>query len=284
MKPPPYIISPEQKAFFEENGYLVLPTISSDLSKNIVEWTYEVKSLPHRSDAWMHYDEVIPGSKGERTLSRTENFADYHQGFNDLFRGKLVLGILKQLSEEEMVLFKEKINYKAPWAGGYRAHVFGLDVLLVTPPPIDVKHLSLLMAVEPATFENGCLEVVAGSQNPPEPIPLGEDQCISDEWCAKQTWTPVPLETGQLLIFGSYLAHRSADNKSPNGRAAIYVTYNALSEGGDMHEAYYENRRQHWPPTADRAPGQKYEAGARMYAFGSPMLSVDPEKYKDTGL
>ncbi|KAJ8087788.1 hypothetical protein PM082_006625 [Marasmius tenuissimus] len=238
MKPPPYIISPEQKAFFEENGYLVLPTISSDLSKNIVEWTYEVKSLPHRSDAWMHYDEVIPGSKGERTLSRTENFADYHQGFNDLFRGKLVLGILKQLSGEEMVLFKEKINYK----------------------------------------------VVAGSQNPPEPIPLGEDQCISDEWCAKQTWTPVPLETGQLLIFGSYLAHRSADNKSPNGRAAIYVTYNALSEGGDMHEAYYENRRQHWPPTADRAPGQKYEAGARMYAFGSPMLSVDPEKYKDTGL
>ncbi|KAK1234635.1 hypothetical protein PQX77_002160 [Marasmius sp. AFHP31] len=278
-QPPPYIISPEQKAFFEEKGYLVLPAISDDLSKNIVKWTYEVKSLPHRSNAWMHYDEV--DSNGERILSRTENFVDYHQGFNDLFRGKMVLGILKQLnSGEDMVLFKEKINYKAPWAGGYRAHLDSTSYTHVSK----VKHLSFLMAVEPATLENGCLEVVAGSHNPPEPIPIGKDQCISNEWCAKQTWTPVPLETGQLLIFGSYLAHRSADNKSPNGRAAIYVTYNALSEGGDRHEAYYENRRQHWPPTADRVPGQKYEAGARMYAFGSPMLSVDSERYKDTGL
>lgn len=58
----------------------------------------------------MHYEEV--DSKGRRTLCRTENYANFHEGFNQLFRGKEILGILGQLSGEEMVLFKEKINYK----------------------------------------------------------------------------------------------------------------------------------------------------------------------------
>ncbi|KAL0571374.1 hypothetical protein V5O48_010589 [Marasmius crinis-equi] len=256
-------VSADQKDFYEKNGYLVLPATSEDISKNIVNWTYEVKSLPHRSKAWMHYDEV--SSKGETTLSRTENFANYHDGFNNLFRGGVVLDILKQLSGEDMVLFKEKINYKAPWAGGYRAHLDATSYAHVAK----VKHLSILMAVEPATLENGCLEVVAGSHKLPESIPVGEDQCITDDWCEKQTWVPVPLETGQFLVFGSYLAHRSASNQSPNGRAAIYATYNALSEGGDQHDTYYANRRKYWPATADRVPGDKYENGAKMYAQGN---------------
>ncbi|KAG7091126.1 hypothetical protein E1B28_010180 [Marasmius oreades] len=276
-----FTISPQQKVSFERDGFLVLPAVSEEVSKNIVQWTYEVKNLPHRSDAWMHYDEI--SSNGERTLTRTENFADFHQGFNDLFRGKVILDVLKQLGGEEMVLFKEKINYKAPWAGGYRAHLDATSYTHVAK----AKHLSILMAVEPATLENGCLEVVAGSHklaDSPNPIPIGHDYCIEDDWSMKQIWTPVPLETGQFLIFGSYLAHRSAANNSANGRAAIYATYNTLSEGGDMHDEYYANRRQHWPPTADRVPGEKYELGARMFAFGSPMLSVDSSGYREMGL
>lgn len=272
-------ITAQQKESFDRDGFLVLPAVSEEISKNIVQWTYEVKNLPHRPDAWMHYDEI--SSKGERTLTRTENFANFHQGFNELFRGDVILGILKQLSGEEMVLYKEKINYKAPWAGGYRPHLDASAYHHIT------KHLSVLMAVEPATMDNGCLEVVAGSHklvNSPNPIPLGADRCIEENWCSKQTWTPVPLETGQFLIFGSHLAHRSAPNNSANGRAAIYATYNALSDGGDMHEEYYVKRRRLWPATADRLPGEKYEPGARLFGFGSPMLTVDSPAYRDMGL
>ncbi|KAF9268573.1 hypothetical protein L218DRAFT_940468 [Marasmius fiardii PR-910] len=270
-----FFISPQQKESFEKDGFLVLPAVSEGISKDIVEWTYEVKNLPHRSDAWMHYEEI--SSQGFRTLTRTENFANFHQGFNGLFRGKVILDILKQLSGEEMVLFKEKINYKAGSVGRWLSpaynHIAKVKHLSgsVSSPPVhygELIHNLVLMAVEPATLENGCLEVVAGSHkliDSPSPIPVGSDQCIEDDWCSKQTWTPVPLETGQFLIFGSYLAHRSAANNSANGRAAIYATYNALSEGGDKHDEYYVNRRQYWPPTADRAPGEKYVLGAKMY-------------------
>uniref|UniRef100_A0A0W0EU37 Putative PhyH-domain-containing protein n=1 Tax=Moniliophthora roreri TaxID=221103 RepID=A0A0W0EU37_MONRR len=252
-------ISAEQKASFERDGFLILPAISEGISNNIVNWTHEIKNLPHHSNAWMHYEEI--DAKGQRTLCRTENFANYHDGFNKLFRGDEILGILEQLSGEKMVLFKEKINYKAPWAGGFRPHTDSPAYQHVA----NVKHLSILMAAEPATLDNGCLEVVAGSHK--ESVPIGNDNCIETSWCDKQTWTPVPLKTGEFLIFGSYLAHRSGPNNSPNGRAAIYATYNAVSDGGDKHDAYYADRRKNWPPTADRVPGEKYAKGAKVYGY-----------------
>ncbi|KAJ3782384.1 hypothetical protein GGU11DRAFT_744468 [Lentinula aff. detonsa] len=93
---------------------------------------------------------------------------------------------------------------------------------------------------------------------------------------------PVPLESGQSLVFGSYLAHRPALNQSDNGRAAIYTTYNSISDGGDKHEAYYQDRRRLWPPIAERLPGERYDA--KLYGFGTPMLSVVEEGYKNTGV
>ncbi len=50
-------------------------------------------------------------------LCRTENYANSHDGFNSLLRGQKLLGLLKQLSGEDMLLFKEKINYKLAGSG-----------------------------------------------------------------------------------------------------------------------------------------------------------------------
>jgi len=254
----------------------VLPAISETISQNIEKWTNGIKNLPYRPDAWMHYDEV--NSAGEQILSRTENFADYHDGFNALFRGREMSKILEALTGEPMVLFKEKINYKQPWAGGYQAHVDSIAYTHIG----NVKHLSILMAAEPSTLENGCLEVVPGSHK--VTIPIGENRCIKPEWCENQQWIPVPLKSGQFLVFGSYLAHRSGPNKSAQGRAAIYATYNALSDGGDKRDAYYKDRRKLWPPTSERIPGERYEVGAKLYGYASPMLTVVENGYKDIGL
>lgn len=77
-----------------------------------------------------------------------------------------------------------------------------------------------------------------------------------------------------MLIFGSYLAHRSGANNSTSDRKAIYATYNCKREG-DLHDAYYADRAKLWPPTHKRQQGERYEDGAMRYGYGSPMLSVD---------
>lgn len=80
-------------------------------------------------------------SAGNRTLTTTENIADYHDGLCELFCGPEMLSLLRTLAGEEMVLFKEKINYKvdrthlpnraqahithvkSARSGGFKAHV-----------------------------------------------------------------------------------------------------------------------------------------------------------------
>lgn len=76
------------------------------------------------------------------------------------------------------------------------------------------------------------------------------------------------------MIFGSYLAHRSATNSSNTDRKAIYATYNCALEG-DLRKACYEDRKKLWPATHLRKPEEEYEEGSLRYAFGSPMLSIE---------
>jgi hypothetical protein len=81
------------------------------------------------------------------------------------------------------------------------------------------------------------------------------------------------MPAGALLLFGSYLAHRSGPNSSPRPRYALYATYNGSSEG-DNHDAYYAHRRKIWPPTAERVAGVDYTEGALTYGYGSPMTGA----------
>jgi ectoine hydroxylase-related dioxygenase (phytanoyl-CoA dioxygenase family) len=96
-----------------------------------------------------------------------------------------------------------------------------------------------LIAVDSSTPENGCLEVVEGSHK--MDIPISESNTISPEWVERQTWRPVPMKAGEILIFGTSLAHRSEANKSQQARRAVYATYNPAGDG-DLHDAYYKKR------------------------------------------
>ena len=121
-------------------------------------------------------------------------------------------------------------------------------------------------------MSNGGLEVVPGSHK--MDVPINKDNnCIEPEWVAQQTWIPCELQAGEMLVFGSYLAHRSGANRSREDRKAIYATYNCKMEG-DLHEEYYRDRAREWPATHMRKEGEEYAMGAIRYGFGSPMLSV----------
>lgn len=121
-------------------------------------------------------------------------------------------------------------------------------------------------------MSNGGLEVVPGSHK--MDVPINKDNnCIEPEWVAQQTWIPCELQAGEMLVFGSYLAHRSGANRSREDRKAVYATYNC-KRGGDLHEEYYRDQAREWPATHMRKEGEEYAKGATKYGFRSPMLSV----------
>lgn len=259
-----YSLTPEQIDSFNEKGYLIIPYEEHGLFDRdaLQRWTKEVEQWPREKGKWMPYDEI--NSQGERQLMRVECFADYHDEYNSFMRGEDLIDILGQLSGKKMYLFKDKINFKYQNGGGFGAHT---DAPAYTHVG-DITHLTCNVAIDAATPENGCLEVVEGSHK--MEVPLGDDRGVAKDWEQSHQWTPVPLEVGDLLFFGSYLAHRSGPNSTPNSRRALYATYHSSDEGDALRKTYYDHRRVAFPPDHERVPGVDYSEGIRTYAFAAP--------------
>ncbi|EME44303.1 hypothetical protein DOTSEDRAFT_130771 [Dothistroma septosporum NZE10] len=266
------ILTDEQIANFDTQGYLILRSHEHNLtdSTHLRQWTTEVRNLPREHGKWMPYDELT--SSGERQLMRTENFVDYHQGFSSLLHGQGLANILKQATRNDMLLFKDKINYKLPGGNGFAAH---LDA-----PAYDhigqIEHTTANFAVDAATISNGCVEVVPGSHL--MYVQLASGGAIHLEWESSHTWVPVELESGDLLIFGSHLAHRSARNRTSKPRASVYATYHRAVDGEKLREKYYKDRRANFPPDHERVPGKDYGAGVARYAFAAPFTKIEEVK------
>lgn len=256
------------KELYERDGFVVLKhALSPQVKGQVAEWADQVQNWDQSEKGkWMVYYER--DKNGQDVLCRTENILPYHEGFRSLLTEGEVKLITDELLGEESALYKEKINYKLPGGNGFPAHqdapaftTFGQK-----------NHITVNVALDAATIENGCLEVAVGQHNcglfPQNP----EHGGLSDEAEAKLTWTPVPLEPGDVLMFSSWIPHRSKQNTSSRSRRALYVTYNAKQDG-DFRDQYYIDKRNLFPPKAEREPGKDYSEGARLYNLATPITN-----------
>ena len=227
-------LNSERHQNWETDGYLKIPRFFS--TKEIADlqtWVSEISHWKSTSDKWMHHYESTPA--GPR-LSRSENFVPYHTGMEaTVTRGK-VLDVVSELMAEPAVLYKEKINYKYPGGGGYAAHQDAPAYEFVN------YHITCLISVDSATAKSGCLYFSPGRHQEGF-IALDEKGCVAPETASMMEWVAVPTDPGDILLFGSYIPHKSPANRSERPRRIIYLTYNASSQG-DWREQYYADKRQ----------------------------------------
>ena len=136
-------LSPQEKDSFEETGYLIVRDfLTSRETEDLQAWAKEVHDWPtDESSEFMPYAEI--NASGEHVLCRTENYAAFHPGLNSLLRGDKVLGTLRDLAGEDMVLFKEKINYKLAGSGGFAAHIDSVNGLPSSTPRLPLRNSQL---------------------------------------------------------------------------------------------------------------------------------------------
>ena len=216
--------------FFQNHGWVLTELLTPQQTSQLREWVSDVQQWDD-SGSWMNHYEMT--QHGPRKC-RTEYFTPFHSGLQQLLRVGEMNEVAGVLLGEPGVLYKEKINYKLAGGAGWDPHQDAPAY-----PFID-RHISCMIAVDDATPENGCLEVVSGKHH--ELIPTDSKGCIPDDIAATLDWQPVSLRAGQTLWFHSLTPHRSGDNNSPRDRRAIYPTYNALREG-DLREDYYATKR-----------------------------------------
>ena len=219
---------------WENNGYLRLPTFFNENEVSEIQtWVSEISSLPPTVDKWMHHYEST--EEGTR-LSRSENFVPYHTNLKDIVTNGKVIDVVSELMSEPAILYKEKVNYKYPGGGGYAAHQDAPAYEFID------YHITCLISVDDATTENGCLYFAPGRHREGF-IALDDNGCISPNVAKSLNWVSVPTEPGDILLFGSYIPHKSPQNLTNEPRRIIYLTYNAKSQG-DWREKYYADKRE----------------------------------------
>lgn len=229
---------------FRATGWLLTQTLDQDGVAQLRSWIDEVAAWPDDGDGWMHHRELTDdGPK----LCRSENLVPFHAGLRDLLTSGSLLATASALLGQPAVLYKEKINYKLPGGAGYAPHQDAPAY-----PFIDA-HVSCMVAIDDATAENGCLEVVEAKHH--EVLEMDDSGCIHPDLVASFEWRTVEVPAGWTLWFHSRTPHRSGPNASALPRRALYPTYNALAEG-DLRAEYYAAKLARFREAGGRADGK----------------------------
>ncbi len=257
-------LTDQQHRDWRQHGYVVMPGyLRGTRLTELLDWSEQLEAWPETPGKWMKYFEKGPAD--ERLLCRVENFIPYHDGLNELICGARTYDLVSELMDEPAVLFKEKINFKMPGGAGFTPHQ---DAPAFTSFD-QTYHITMLIAVDASTVENGCLEIV-DDHAACEMLPQAADGTIAPEVVERLAWHPLPTSPGDMVLFHSYVPHRSGPNRSKGPRRAYYITYNRKSEG-ERRDDYYRHKRSVFPPDCERQPGVDYSAGAGVYNLGNPI-------------
>jgi hypothetical protein len=235
------VLNEEQRAFYKENGWLLFDDL---LEVSVPELQTEVGEIASWDDSgdWLrHFEMTDFGPK----LARTENFTPHSEPMFQLLRGGAISQVAGELLGEDALLYKEKINYKLAGGAGFSPHQDKPAY-----PFVD-NVLSVMVAVDDATIENGCLYVVSGWHH--ELLKQDERGCLHPDVVQELDWQPAELRAGATLFFHALTPHRSGANVSSRDRRALYPTYNGVSEG-DLRDDYYAAKLEAFedPASGDR--------------------------------
>lgn len=213
-------------------------------------------------DVLRHYERTDGGPR----IARTERLLG-HPALNDAILGGTLPVTASMLLGEPAVLYKEKINYKYPGGAGFAAHQDAAAYKFVD------RHLTAMVAIDEATVDNGCLEVVLGTW---DEFLAADDGRLEPGLEGQLDWQPVPMQPGDVLWFHSYVPHRSGPNRTATPRRALFCTYNA-ARLGDHRDRYYADKAEYFKST---------EAGtARLSTIGGFLgVSPSPTELERAGL
>ena len=165
------------------------------------------------------------------------------------------------IEHEEWCLYKEKLNCKPAGGTGFAPH-FDNPSLQVTG--LCDRFITVMIAIDDMTVENGCLRVVPGNwseENTKElcvdadknhsnnnnadnlnPDGNGRRGAILPELADTLAWENIECKSGDVYIFNGWIPHRSGANTTQSSRRAVFLTYNS-PEDGELREDYYRVMR-----------------------------------------
>jgi ectoine hydroxylase-related dioxygenase (phytanoyl-CoA dioxygenase family) len=193
-------------------------------------------------------------------------------------RCESIVGSMEQLLGGEVYHYHSKMIMKDPLVGGawtwHQDYGYWYQNGVLFP-----WMASAFIAIDPATRENGCLQMIRGSHQLGriDHVLTGEqagaDQQRVEEVLKRLELVYVEMAPGDTVFFHANTLHRSDQNRSPHPRWSMICSYNAA-----RNDPYCESHHPRYTPLVKVPDAKIREYGARRFA-GTEGADVwlDPE-------
>ena len=238
-------LSPEEKARYEEHGYLVREAVFTPAEVALLREGAEAvrrralaaarEGSHYRVDGH-RYAEAVEATiqyehrPGTGELRVVQPFHHLDPRLDRLIEdARLVEPMRGILGSDRIALFTDKLNLKPAREGsGFGWHQ---DSPYWIPEASHLDRLpNVMVALDDADRGNGCLRVIPGSHRrgllPGRRGPGRLDGLFTDPACFDASrQVPVEVPAGSAIFFAAHLVHGSGPNRSPRPRRAVVITY-----------------------------------------------------------
>jgi hypothetical protein len=267
---PPGPLSPDQFAAYERDGYVLVPRMFDD---------EEIGLLLRSAKEDRALDEHSYGKDdGEGGRVRLSLWNHPGEGIYGMFaRCRRVVDACEQILGDEVYHYHSKMIMKDAKVGGawtwHQDYGYWYQNGVLFPDLV-----SVFIAVDPSTRENGCLQVIRGSHRLGriDHIYAGE-QAGADRDRVEHVLERLPLEyvemrPGDALFFHPNLLHRSNRNTSDRPRWSMICCYNARHN-----DPYKEAHHPRYTPLSKVDDRMIREVGIKRFADDpSDVAWLDP--------
>jgi ectoine hydroxylase-related dioxygenase (phytanoyl-CoA dioxygenase family) len=227
----------EQKAFFEDQGYLIVEHVLSDRELSVcreeIDCLHQVAAdLEAKGDpAYGHFQREPYANQANRNdglpvLRKIENTRNFSDVFRKLAAHPKLVQAVHRLVGPDLLLFRSTLMLKPAFHGSVHGLHQDSAYWPMEPPTL----VTVSIALTDATVENGCFKVIPGSHH----WGMQEWGGIAREQGADLTdrkdisqdgQIDVPLSAGSALCFHSLMVHGSGPNRSPHPRHTALFAY-----------------------------------------------------------
>ena len=252
-----YKLTHEQIEHFDRDGYLLVEQLFDAEEVNLLLRVAKtdpqiIQKSQERRDA----------SNGLSRLWITGDLGD--DIFSAVVRSNRIVNVMEQLLRGEVYHYHHKVMLKEPFVGGawewHQDYGYWYSNGCLYP-----YMASCLIAIDQATTENGCLQVIRGSHlmgrldHGKTGQQTGADIARVNEALNHLQLVHCEMKPGTALFFHCNLLHRSDANLSPNPRWSLICCYNAARnpcQDKPNHPAYLHLEK--WPDSRIKNIGRRY--------------------------
>ncbi|MCZ7649137.1 MAG: phytanoyl-CoA dioxygenase family protein [Planctomycetota bacterium] len=230
------VFSAEDRIAYDRDGFLLKRgLLPQDWMRAIDEETQALHEEMARAvpeGAGVTWDKQVPGRpKRIRQLMNSELVCPT---LMKAIHSDFVLDVIEGLIGPDITLFHSKLLMKAardgtitPWHQdfGYWRHGHAAPV-----------QVNCMLAIDPATRENGCIQFVPGSQKRGLVEHIKEDTgygfgiYLPGYFNPRNDAVAVEMQPGDCVFFGALVIHGSDANKSDRGRRANTMAYTVTGD------------------------------------------------------